>query len=126
MILIDSSIWIGYFRSGENAEMIENLLHLDIVCTNQIILSEIIPNLQHQKKFDLIDSIQYLKCIPYQIFWEGIRALQLENIKNGVNKVGLLDLMIAQNCIDNNLELWTLDKHFKLMSKHLKIKIFEN
>jgi predicted nucleic acid-binding protein len=32
-------------------------------------------------------------------------------------------LMIVQHCIDDNIELWTFDKHFQLMAKHTSLKL---
>lgn len=125
MILIDSSVWIGYFRSGENADLLQILINFDLVCTNEIILSELIPPLQHRKQTILIESLEALPCLPYPIFWEGIRALQLLNLQNGINKVGLPDLMITQQCINDNIELWSLDKHFQLMATHTSLKLME-
>ncbi|WP_394993148.1 PIN domain-containing protein [Emticicia sp.] len=125
MILVDSSVWIGYLRSGENAEILQTLVNLDLVCTNEIILSELIPALQHRKQTTLIESLEALPCIPHTIFWEGIRALQLLNLQYGINKVGLPDLMIAQQCITNNIELCSLDKHFQLMATHTSLKLME-
>lgn len=123
MILIDTSVWVGYFRKGENAELLEKLINLDLVCTNEIILSELTPALQHTRQTEVIESLNALPCVPYSIFWEGIRALQVLNLKNGINKVGLPDLMIAQHCLDQNLELWSLDKHFRLMAQQTTLKL---
>ena len=41
------------------------------------------------------------------------RALQFLNLQNGINKVGLFDLIIAQQSINGNIELWSLDKDFQ-------------
>ncbi|NGM62498.1 PIN domain-containing protein [Sphingobacterium sp. SGG-5] len=126
MILVDTSVWIDYFRGGEYSEELSNLVRLDVVCTNEIILTELLPALLHRNQKDLIEALQALPCVPYTVFWEGIRLVQNLNIKNGINKVGLPDLMIAQHCMDSNLELWSLDKHFQLMRKHIALKLFKS
>jgi predicted nucleic acid-binding protein len=123
MILVDSSVWIGYFRGDEKSNLLSNLIELDLVCTNEIILSELLPALQHRKQQELIDSLLALPCMPLDIFWEGIRALQVLNIQNGVNKVGIPDLIIAQQCINSNLEIWTFDKHFRFISQYTTLKM---
>ncbi|WP_273208522.1 PIN domain-containing protein [Runella zeae] len=124
MILVDTSVWVGYFRKGENAESLEKSITLDLICTNEIILSELIPALQHTRQRELIQSLNALPCVPYTIFWEGIRTLQVLNLTNGINRVGLLDLMIAQHCLHQNLELWSLEKHFRLMVTNTSLKLF--
>lgn len=125
MILVDSSVWIDYFRGGENSNKLQLLIELDLVCTNEVILSELIPTLQHRNQQEIIESLSALKCLPYTIFWDGIRALQLLNLQNGINKVGLPDLMIAQHCIDENIELWSFDKHFRLMARVTSLKLMD-
>lgn len=125
MILVDTSVWIDYFREGKYAETLDDLILSDLVCTNEIILTELIPALSHRKQKEVIESLRALPCIPYTIFWEGVRLLQQLNLQNGINKVGLPDLMIVQHCIVADLELWSLDKDFELMSNHVALKRIE-
>lgn len=124
MILVDSSVWIGYFRSGKNSNQLDQLIEMDLVCTNEIVLTELIPALQNRNHFQLIESLLSLPKIHHEIFWEGIRQLQILNISNGLNSVVLTDLIIVQNCLEANLELWTLDRHFYKMQDHLALKLW--
>ncbi len=126
MILVDSSVWIEYFRKGIESSILSNLLDLDLVYTNEIILTELIPVLFHKKEFDIIENLRALAIIPLEIYWEGIIALQNLNLKNGLNRVGIPDLFIAQQCISQNIELWTFDKHFQLMAEHTTLKLFRS
>lgn len=41
------------------------------------------------------------------------------NLKNGINKVGIPDLIIIQQVVDQKISLFSFDKHFKLMQNHL-------
>jgi hypothetical protein len=47
------------------------------------------------------------------------------NIKKGINKVGIPDLIMLDNVIANNLVLFTEDKHFKLMQKNIVFDLYE-
>jgi predicted nucleic acid-binding protein len=42
---------------------------------------------------------------------------------NGTNRVGLPDLIVAQHAMQHNLSLFFLDKHFRLLSKHVALKL---
>lgn len=123
MILVDSSVWVSYFRTGDNSDLLQTFISLDLVCTNEIILSELLPALKRNSQHEIVESLEALPCIPYTIFWEGIRELQLLNLQKGINKVGLPDLMIAQHCLNDNIELLSLDKHFRLMAAHTSLKV---
>jgi predicted nucleic acid-binding protein len=60
-----------------------------------------------------------------EIDWLQLRNIQYVNLQNGNNKVPLTDIMIAQNCIQNNLKILTTDKHFMKMAEYLPLQIFD-
>lgn len=126
-ILIDSSVWIEYFRVSDKTDnlFIDEILDTNLVCTNDLILSELIPFLRMKKQKELIDILGYIRKIPLAIDWKGIIEYQSENLRHGINNVGIPDLIILQNVIDNDLELMSLDRHFKLMQKHSNFKLIQ-
>lgn len=124
MILVDSSVWIDYFRGGERTKNLDLFIELDLVATNELILTELLPCLRLQNEMEIFTKLNIFPRIELDIFWEGIREIQKLNLKRGVNNVGIPDLIIAQQCVDKNLELWTFDKHFKLMAEYLELKIY--
>ena len=125
-VLIDTSVWVEYFRGSDkiNASVIDDLIDLNRICTNDLILSELIPQLKIKKEFDLIDTLHAITNIKLDINWQELIEFQVNNLINGVNKVGIPDLIILQNAINNDLELCTLDRHFFIMNKHLKYRLF--
>ena len=122
-ILIDSSVWISYFKDKNAHQILDELIINNQICTNNLILSELIPFLKIKKEDEIIEILLDLKNIPLSINWELIMNLQLQNIKNGINKVGIPDLIILDNVMNNNLILFTEDKHFILMQKHFTIAL---
>ena len=95
----------------------------NIICTNELILSEMLPLIRLEKEDDLADVLNTVNKLPLEINWEQIRDYQLTNLRNGINKVGIPDLIIYQNAIANGSTLLTLDKHFQLMAKHISCKV---
>ncbi len=126
MILVDSSVWIEYFKGNEKTLPLNKLLDLNNVCINDLILSELIPSINHKKENVLKELLLTITKIPLVINWNTIIYMQTQNLKNGINKVGIADLIIAQNVIDNDLELYTLDRHFELMSELHDFRLFIN
>ncbi|WP_225586866.1 hypothetical protein [Algoriphagus sp. Y33] len=47
------------------------------------------------------------------------------NLKNGINNVGIPDLIILQQVIEEKIALFTLDKHFKLMNTFLTYELIQ-
>ena len=118
-VLVDSSVWIEYFRKG-TPDRLDQLIMEDLVCINEIILTEIIPALKNISQSETIKSLEALERIPLQIDWDIIRKYQLMNIQNGIHKVGIPDLLILQQVIDQKLTLYTFDNHFKLMQSNFR------
>ena len=59
------------------------------------------------------------------INWDMIMNLQISNLKNGICKVGIPDLIILENAIANNLALYSEDKHFRLMPEITNLKLYD-
>ena len=125
MILVDTSIWIEYFKGNSEYLILNKLIDDNTLCINDIILSELIPSINHKKEMILKDLLYRVTKIPLNIEWKEIIAMQILNLKNGINKVGIPDIIIAQNTIANNLELFTQDSHFDLMCNIHGIKMFK-
>ncbi len=111
MVLVDSSIWIAYFNKGEH-DSLTQLLRDDLIVTDEIILSELIPSAQLKKERELVVGLRALPIIRLDIDRSAIRKLQPLNLSNGINRVGIPDLIIVQQAIQQDLTLWTTDKHF--------------
>jgi hypothetical protein len=124
-ILVDSSIWIDYFRDGNRSSKLDNLIDENLVVTNDIILAELIPFLKIKKQLKVIQLLRELNHLPLQINWDEIIELQVKCLKNGSNGVGIPDLIIAQNAKLNNCKIYSLDKHFSLISQVSKVQLFQ-
>jgi predicted nucleic acid-binding protein len=123
-ILVDSSVWIEYFRGREEAAALNELIDKNQVCINNLILSELIPFLRMKKENSLIKILKTIRNNAIKINWEEIIDFQEINLRSGINKIGIADLIIVQNVRDNNLRLYSLDKHFELMSRYIKFDRF--
>ena len=124
-ILVDTSIWIDYFRGGHNSSGMDELIDENILVTNEIILAELIPYLKIKKQTKVIKLLYEINQIPLRIDWEEVIEFQVKCLKNGANGVGIPDLIIAQNAKENNCKIYSLDKHFHLLNKVLKVKLYQ-
>lgn len=125
MVLVDSSVWIEYFKGNESVLALNELIDSNNLCINNLILAELLPSINHKKETDLKELLLTIEKIDMLIDWHQIIIMQTINLKNGINKVGISDLIIAQNAIENNIELYAIDKHFALMSEVHELKLFQ-
>lgn len=125
-VLVDSSVWIDYFRrkESESGVVLDSLIDYGLISVNDLILAELIPFLRLKRKRQIIELLMSVERLPFRIDWAEIMDLQTANLRHGVNNVGIPDLVILQNSIQNSASLFSLDKHFALMRKHSKFDLF--
>jgi predicted nucleic acid-binding protein len=122
-VLVDTSVWVEYFRSGNNSEKLDFLIDENLIVTNDLILAELIPFLRVRKQRKLTNLLLNINRLNLSIHWCQIIEYQYKCLKNGLNGVGIPDLIIAQNAKQNNCEIYSLDNHFSLMKNILTLNI---
>ena len=122
--LIDSSVWIEYFRGNQKYSFIDDLIEANAICTNDVILAELLPAIVHKKEHTLAELLNDVEKYMLSIDWQEIRDIQLLNLKHGNNNIGISDIIIVQNCIQNDLKIIAHDKHFAAMAKYLPLNIY--
>ncbi|MEA3358422.1 MAG: PIN domain-containing protein [Thermodesulfobacteriota bacterium] len=122
-VLVDTSVWVEYFRSGNNSEKLDFLIDENLIVTNDLIMAELIPFLKIRKQRKLINLLLNINRLILSINWGQIIEYQYKCLRNGLNGVGIPDLIIAQNAKQNNCEIYSMDNHFSLMKDILTLKI---
>jgi predicted nucleic acid-binding protein len=122
-VLVDSSVWIAYFRGTSDLPSLDWLIEEGLAVTNDLILAELTPALLVRGERKLVGLLRQMERIPLTLDWDGIMEMQVTCLRNGINRVGIPDLIIAQNAIQHNLTLFSLDKHFRLLSKHVTLNL---
>ena len=124
-VLVDTSIWIDYFRSGDKSEKLDFLIDENLVVVNDLILTELLPLLIVKQEKKVINLLKMIKKNHIYPDWEEIRDYQVSCLKSGSNGIGIPDLLIAQNSIQNNVPVYSIDKHFKFMNDaQIGIKLY--
>jgi predicted nucleic acid-binding protein len=123
-VLVDTSVWIDYFRLGRHSRALDTLIEDNLIVTNDIILAELFPYLKVKKEFQLISLLNSIEKAPIHINWEELIDYQTACLAQGINGIGIPDLIIAQHACKNQCKIYTLDKHFRLLSQVLPIDLF--
>jgi len=122
-VLVDTSVWIEYFRGGNNFEKVDFLIDENLVVINDLILAELIPFLEIRNQRKVIKLLNHINKLEIHIEWDQLIEFQYKCLKNGLNGVGIPDLIIIQNVKQNHCEIYSLDNHFKLIKDIVKIKL---
>lgn len=121
-VLVDSSVWIDYFRGGTESSL-DWLIEENLICINDLISAELVPFLRVRRQRKLIELLSAVRHLPLAIDWTGIIELQVKCLRSGINKVGIPDLIIAQAAMQHEASLYSLDKHFPLIATCVPLQL---
>ena len=122
-VLVDTSIWIEYFRTGSNSEKLDFLIDENLIVINDLILAELVPSLRVRNQRKIVKLLYNIDKLELSINWDQIIEFQFKCLKNGLNGIGIPDLIVAQNAKQNHCEIYSLDRHFKLMKDILRLQL---
>ena len=122
-VLVDTSIWVEYFRTGDNSEKLDFLIDENLIVTNDLILAELIPFLKIQNQRKLVNLLLNINRFDLSVNWDQIIEYQYKCLKNGLNGIGIPDLIIAQNAKQNHCGIYSFDNHFRLMKDILNLQL---
>jgi len=122
-VLVDTSVWIEYFRGSNRASVLDTWIDENYIVTNALILTEILPFIKRRREHLLHDTMLAIEEVELKINWPRLREYQAKNLQHGINNVGIPDLIILQNVIDNDLTLFTYDKHFSQMERLFRFQL---
>lgn len=69
-ILVDTSIWIDYFKGKDKAFPLIELIEGNRIVTNDLILAELLPSINKMQDIELRDLLLSLPKAPLQINWQ--------------------------------------------------------
>ena len=124
-VLVDSSIWIDYFRGGKNSNKLDYFIDENMLVMNDLILTELVPFLKIKKQPKIIGLLNAIDKLELNINWRQLIDYQHKCLKKGINGVGIPDLIIAQNAIQNHCEIYSLDNHFKMIQQAINLKLID-
>ena len=125
-VLVDTSMWIDYFKEGHSSAGLDYLIDENLVVTNDIILAELIPFLLMKRQSNVIKRLHQINKVTLQINWTELIESKVTCLKMGINGIGIPDLIIAQNATANGLSIYSLDKHFRLLSQVLDLELYDS
>jgi predicted nucleic acid-binding protein len=122
-VLVDTSVWIEYFRRGRDSDKLDFLIDENLLVSNDLILAELVPFLKIRNQGQIIELLCDIDKLKLSIDWSQIIGYQYKCLKNGLNGIGIPDLIIAQNAKQNDCQIFSLDNHFSRMKAILGLQI---
>jgi predicted nucleic acid-binding protein len=124
LILVDSSVWIDYFRGGATpqTERLDLLLGAEVLTTGDVVLAEVLQGFDDERDFDraqrLLTSLTIIQICDSDIAIRAARNFRfLRSLGVTVRKT--IDTLIATRCIESGHALLYSDRDFDPFVTHL-------
>lgn len=127
MILVDSSVWIDYFRgtATPQAEKLDSLLGIEPIATGDLILTEVLQGFVSDRDFKqakkLMTSLVIVELVGLNTALQAARNFRVLR-SLGVTVRKTIDTVIATRCIESGLPLLYSDRDFDPFVEHLGLR----
>ena len=124
MILVDSSVWIDYFRGAATlqTDRLDALLGAEPLATGDIVLAEVLQGFDQDRDFNaalrLLSSLTVVDIAGRDIAIEAARNFRRLR-DQGVTVRKTIDTLIATRCIHEGFSLLYSDRDFDPFVEHL-------
>jgi predicted nucleic acid-binding protein len=127
VILVDSSVWIDFFRgkSTVQTEMLEGLLDSQALGIGDMILTEVLQGCKLDKEFNevrrMLSRLDLVLLGGEDVAVEAARNYRkLRSL--GITVRGTIDVVLATRCIVSGHQLLHSDRDFDAFEKHLGLR----
>ena len=128
MILVDSSVWIDFFKNTPTpqAEWLDANLGVEGILIGDLILAEVLRGFKDDRGFNdarrLLGRLQQIALAGEELAIES--ASNFRKLRTlGVTVRGTIDAIIATRCITDGYRLLHSDRDFDAFEKHLGLRV---
>ncbi|MBC8167344.1 MAG: PIN domain nuclease [Bryobacteraceae bacterium] len=130
MILVDSSVWIDYFKGTITAgtEKLDNLLGHEQLAIGDLILTEVLQGFSDERTFNkvrkMLTALTVIEIVGQQIAIQAaINCRALRSV--GITSRKTIDTLIATRCIESGYVLLHSDRDFDPFVSHLGLQVID-
>jgi len=127
VILVDSSVWIDYFRSADTPQvtLLDSLFGRTRIAIGDLVAAEVLQGVRDEKEFRLVrkvfDTFTRLDLCGYDLALKASDNYRVLRGK-GLTIRKTIDTLIATRCIEDGLILLHSDSDFRPFAQHLGLR----
>ena len=128
MILVDSSVWIDYFRAADTPQVVilDGLFGRSQIAVGDLIVAEVLQGVRDEREFNLVrktfDTFVQLDLVGHRIALRAAHNVRVLR-KLGFTVRKTIDAIIATRCIEGRITLLHSDRDFVPFSEHLGLRV---
>jgi len=127
VIVVDSSVWIDYFRGVDTREvmLLHSLLGVEPIVIGDLVLAEVLQGFRRER------DLRRAEAALHTLIFEPMvgHAVAMASARNyralravGVTARKTIDVLIATFCMENGHVLLHADRDFDPMERHLGLR----
>ncbi len=127
MILVDSSVWVDYFRSADTPQvlLLDSLFGRTRIAVGDLIATEVLQGIRDDREYKLVrkvfDTFTRLDLCGYGLALKASENYRILRAK-GFTIRKTIDTLIATRCIEDGLTLLHSDRDFVPFAQHLGLR----
>jgi predicted nucleic acid-binding protein len=127
VILVDSSVWIDYFRgsASHQSDRLDSLLGVELLATGDLILTEVLQGFAADRDFERARQL-LMSLTTVTLGGPTVAVQAARNFRKlralGVSVRKTIDTVIATFCIENECALLFSDRDFDPFVDHLGLR----
>ena len=128
MILVDSSVWIDYFREVTipQSDRLDSLLGVEPLAIGDLILAEVLQGFSSERDFNQVrKSLDVFTHVD--LCGKDIAVQAAKNFRTlrglGITVRKTIDTIIATRCIESGYTLLHSDRDFDAFETHLGLRV---
>lgn len=128
MILVDSSVWIDYFRGviSPQTDRLDSLFGQELLVTGDLIIAEVLQGFQQESEFNKAKRLMTGNLTVVSLVGPEIAIQAARNYRalraNGATVRKTIDTLIATYCIENDFSLLFSDRDFNPFVDYLGLR----
>jgi predicted nucleic acid-binding protein len=130
VILVDSSVWIDFFRNQPTAqaEWLDRNLGVEGLLVGDLILAEVLRGFKDDRGFNdarrMLSQLKQVSLGGEDLAVEAARNFRKLRTK-GMTVRGTIDVIIATRCILDGVRLLHSDRDFDAFEAHLGLRVVD-
>jgi predicted nucleic acid-binding protein len=128
MVLVDTSVWIAFFREGSSpsAMKLDVLLEEGEACICGLVEAELLPGLHRRDRGRVRTLMAGVPCLETAAdIWKDVADIQERSLAQGLGPFSIPDLVVAAVALRHKVPLFTSDKHFLSIARVTGLQLWE-
>jgi predicted nucleic acid-binding protein len=128
MVLVDTSVWIDYFRGTDSrqTDALDRLFDEDSIIIGDLILVELLQGFRTKKELaaadEIVSRLEYRDMAGREVALKAAENYRMLRTK-GLTVRKTIDMLIGTFCLVNGIRLLHNDRDFDPMEKHLGLRV---